>query len=105
VAPALTATAPEPLPEPLLDAGARPTAPRLKVLLEAVTLGYYRGVMNALADIERHEPACAAWVEGLRPLARGFQFEALAEAITAQSQSSASASASALDPARPNTPP
>ena len=93
------ATKPEPLPQPPLDAGARPTAPRLKVLLEAVTLGYYRGVMNALADIERHEPACADWVEGLRPLARGFQFEALAEAITAQSQSSAS------DPARPSSPP
>jgi len=85
-----------PLPEPPLDGGARPTPPRLKVLLEAVMLGYYRGVMNALADIERHEPACAAWVEGLRPLARGFQFEALAEAITAQSEPSASAP----DPAR-----
>jgi hypothetical protein len=43
--------------------------------------------MNALADIERHEPGCAAWVEALRPLARQFQFEALAEAIAAQSPS------------------
>ena len=85
----------EPAPEP----GVRPSAPRLKMLLEAVTLGYYRGVMNALADIERHEPACAAWVESLRPLARGFQFEALAEAIAAQSPSSV------IDTAPPNASP
>ncbi|MDD0813139.1 ATP-binding protein [Curvibacter sp. HBC28] len=64
-----------------------PSAARLKTLLEAVNLGYYRGVMNGLADIERHEPACTAWVEAWRLMARQFQFERLAEEIARQSQS------------------
>ncbi|MDD0839946.1 ATP-binding protein [Curvibacter sp. HBC61] len=62
-----------------------PSAARLKTLLEAVNLGYYRGVMNGLADIERHEPDGAGWVEPWRTLARQFQFERLAEEIARQS--------------------
>jgi signal transduction histidine kinase/purine-cytosine permease-like protein/DNA-binding NarL/FixJ family response regulator len=61
-----------------------PSAARLQVLTDALNLGFYRGVMNSLADIERHEPASAPWVNSQRPLAQKFQFEAIAQAIAQQ---------------------
>ncbi|AVS62950.1 hypothetical protein C8241_15835, partial [Paracidovorax avenae] len=57
---------------------ALPDAARLATLAEAVELGYYRGVMAQLAEIEAAQPECAGWVAGARALARQFQFEALA---------------------------
>ena len=62
-----------------------PSPTRLKALLDALNLGFYRGVMNTLAEIERQEPPCAPWVESLRPLARQFQFELLSAEIVRQS--------------------
>jgi hypothetical protein len=42
-----------------------------------VALGYYRGILNTLDDIERTQPAHAVFVRTLRELARQFQFEAI----------------------------
>ena len=47
-----------------------PDAPQLAALLEVVTLGFYRGIMNKLAEIETQQPATAAFVEDMRALAR-----------------------------------
>jgi hypothetical protein len=46
-------------------------------LQEVVQLGYYRGIMNQLAQIETAHPECGDLVEQLRALARQFQFEAI----------------------------
>ncbi|RYF08332.1 MAG: response regulator [Comamonadaceae bacterium] len=55
-----------------------PEAATLAPLAQAVSLGYYRGVLNELAAIEAAHPPSAAWVSEMRALARQFQFEALA---------------------------
>ena len=54
-----------------------PDASQLAALLEVVNLGFYRGIMNNLAEIERQRPEAAAFVEEMRVLARKFQFEAM----------------------------
>ncbi len=54
-----------------------PTAPQLQALRELVALGYFRGIMNQLGEIEKTEPACAAFVAEMRGLARQFEFEAM----------------------------
>ncbi|WP_041388487.1 hybrid sensor histidine kinase/response regulator [Polaromonas sp. JS666] len=61
-----------------------PDAPQLAALLEVVTLGFYRGIMNKLAEIETQQPATAAFVEDMRALARQFQFEAMGRQLTNQ---------------------
>ena len=71
------AVAPEP-PAPPAAAGVRPDAASLQALREGVGLGYYRGILNTLADIERRQPACAGFVEEMRGLARQFRFEDMA---------------------------
>ncbi|MEP6722422.1 MAG: ATP-binding protein, partial [Variovorax sp.] len=53
----------------------RPSVARLLALEEAIGLGYFRGVMNQLDDIDAAEPECAAWTAVQRALARQFQFE------------------------------
>ncbi|MGJ7496651.1 hybrid sensor histidine kinase/response regulator [Variovorax sp. RT4R15] len=53
----------------------RPSTARLLALQEAIGLGYFRGVMNQLDEIDAAEPDCAAWTEVQRALARQFQFE------------------------------
>lgn len=50
-------------------------------LAQSVALGYYRGILNALADIERQHPEHAAFVHRVRPLAQQFQFEALGQIL------------------------
>ncbi|MDM0012507.1 ATP-binding protein [Variovorax sp. J22P168] len=60
-----------------------PSADRLRQLEEAVALGYFRGIMNQLDDIDAAQPECAAWTEAQRALARQFQFEAMSRALTA----------------------
>jgi signal transduction histidine kinase/CheY-like chemotaxis protein/purine-cytosine permease-like protein len=52
-------------------------AASLAALQQAVDLGFPRGIANALDAIERSQPACAAFVEQMRSLARQFQFEAM----------------------------
>lgn len=54
-----------------------PDASQLAALLEVVNLGFYRGIMNNLAEIERQRPEAAAFVDEMRVLARQFQFEAM----------------------------
>ncbi len=58
-----------------------PSLPRLRALEEAVSLGYFRGIMNQLDDIDAAQPECMAWTEAQRVLARQFQFEAMSRAL------------------------
>ncbi|WP_231973567.1 hybrid sensor histidine kinase/response regulator [Variovorax sp. HW608] len=60
-----------------------PTPERLRALEEAVSLGYFRGIMNQLDDIDAAQPECAEWTSAQRTLARQFQFEAMSRALTA----------------------
>jgi CheY-like chemotaxis protein len=60
-----------------------PSVQRLRTLEEAVSLGYFRGIMNQLDDIDATEPDCAAWTAAQRALARQFQFEAMSRALAA----------------------
>ena len=54
-----------------------PEPKHLDALREVVSLGYYRGIMNKLDDIESGQPGSAAFVFEMRALARQFQFEAM----------------------------
>ena len=56
-----------------------PTPARVQALSQVVSLGYFRGVMNLLDDIEALQPECADLVLHLRALARQFQFEAMSQ--------------------------
>jgi CheY-like chemotaxis protein len=79
-APAPTAdTARPPVPALATPPEARvyPAPAQLQALRELVSLGYYRGIMNQLDDMEAALPACAPWVAELRGLARQFQFDAM----------------------------
>nr|WP_255594608.1 ATP-binding protein [Acidovorax sp. sif1233] len=68
-APALPAAADAPL--------TYPDATALAALAQVVALGYYRGILNTLDDIERGQPAHGAFVGTMRQLARQFQFDAM----------------------------
>jgi hypothetical protein len=46
-----------------------------------VQLGYYRGIVAKLVEIESAQPACAAFAAAMRELARQFQFEAMSRAL------------------------
>ncbi|MBH2018983.1 MAG: response regulator [Burkholderiales bacterium] len=59
-----------------------PNALQLASLLEVVHLGFYRGILNKLADIEKQQPATASFVEEMRLMARQFRFEAMASQLT-----------------------
>lgn len=61
-----------------------PNASLLAALQEVVTLGFYRGIMNTLAEIERQQPETAAFVDDMRVLARQFQFEAMGRQLANQ---------------------
>ena len=54
-----------------------PGRQQLDALQEVVSLGYYRGILNKLDEIEAQQPASAAFVADMRDLARRFQFEAM----------------------------
>jgi signal transduction histidine kinase len=77
---------PAPSPQPAAQAAAAPLrvlpdAAQMAALLEVVQLGFYRGILNKLADIEKQQPATAAFVEDMRLLARQFRFEAMASQL------------------------
>ncbi|MDD5029181.1 MAG: ATP-binding protein [Rhodoferax sp.] len=59
-----------------------PLRAQLVALRERVTLGYYRGILNLLEEIETEQPHCAAFVASLREQARQFQFEAMLARLT-----------------------
>ena len=60
-----------------------PHAAQVAALLEVVNLGFYRGIMNKLAEIETQQPDTALFVEAMRTLARQFQFETMSRQLTA----------------------
>ncbi|WP_077001525.1 ATP-binding protein, partial [Variovorax sp. KK3] len=78
-----TDSAEPPRPTAAEPAAVLPEARRLRALGEAVSLGYFRGIMNALDAIDAAQPECAAWTTTQRGLARQFQFEAMSRALTA----------------------
>jgi signal transduction histidine kinase/purine-cytosine permease-like protein/FixJ family two-component response regulator len=72
----IAATAPaEPLP--LLPPGETDMA----ALDELINLGYLRGILNKLAEIERMDASHGEFVRVLRELARQFQFDAMKEIL------------------------
>ena len=54
-----------------------PPKPQLDALREMVVLGYYRGILNQLDNIELSHPHCTDFVAGMRELAKQFQFETM----------------------------
>ncbi|MGQ3128845.1 response regulator, partial [Variovorax sp.] len=69
------------VPAPVQPVLRPPSRERLRALDEAVSLGYFRGIMNQLDAIDGEQPECAAWTEAQRVLARQFQFEAMGRAL------------------------
>ncbi len=67
------------IPAPLQ--GSTPDAAQLRALDELVNLGYFRGIVRKLDEIEALEPAQAAFVNQLRGLARQFQLDAMTRLI------------------------
>ena len=65
----------------LVTALALPSAASLYALQQVIDLGYLRGVVNQLDDIEAREPHSAGFVTHLRGLARQFQFDAMTGVI------------------------
>ena len=59
------------------DDGPRPEATALQSLRQVIQLGYFRGIMNKLDQIEAAQPECAALTGELRGLANQFQFDAM----------------------------
>ena len=49
----------------------------LDALKDVVSLGYYRGILNKLDEIDSADPAAAAFTSEMRLLAQQFQFEAM----------------------------
>jgi len=54
-----------------------PPLAQLAGLREMLALGYYRGILNHLDEIERVNPECAVFVQDMREMAKQFQFEAM----------------------------
>jgi len=71
--PTASSTAPAPL--------TYPDAIALSALAQVVALGYYRGILNTLDDIERSQPAHSAFIGTMRQLARQFQFDAMGQIL------------------------
>ncbi len=72
-----------PAPARQVPRAAVPAPERLRALEEAVGLGYFRGIMNQLDDIDAAQPECAEWTTAQRALARQFQFDAMGRALAA----------------------
>jgi signal transduction histidine kinase/purine-cytosine permease-like protein len=58
-----------------------PSVAALKLLEDQVHAGYVRGVHKALDQIDQAEPACAAFVQEFRAMARQFQLDAMANRL------------------------
>ncbi|MCZ8293519.1 MAG: ATP-binding protein [Hylemonella sp.] len=65
--------APAPPPGPVLP----PRSERLAELRELVVLGYYRGIVRLLDEIEAQGPEHHAWVEQVRVLTRAYRFDVI----------------------------
>ncbi|MBN9411298.1 MAG: response regulator [Burkholderiales bacterium] len=60
-----------------------PARERLQMLREVVALGYYRGIVNQIAEMEAAQPECAPLAERLRAMAREFRLEAIDDLLAA----------------------
>ena len=77
-------TADQPAPPPAASEPPPMIAPdetHLAALDEVISLGYVRGMLNKLAEIERLDPQHGEFVRVLRDLARQFQFDAMKEIL------------------------
>jgi hypothetical protein len=54
-----------------------PDARALEALRRVVAMGYPRGILRQLDQIQAERPDTEPFIQRLRPLARAFQFEAL----------------------------
>ena len=68
-------------PPPTPVALVPPSHDYLLALDELVDLGYVRGMLNKLGEIERNEPASAEFAQILRHHARQFQFDAMKQIL------------------------
>jgi hypothetical protein len=73
-----------PVPGPLVQ----PPAEQRGRLSEMAQLGYYRGIINLLDELQRENAAYQPWCERLRLLARQYQFDALRELLDAAPENS-----------------
>jgi hypothetical protein len=64
-------------PPPLVP----PPEAHLAALDELIDLGYLRGILNKLVEIEKIDPQHGEFVRVLRDLARQFQFDAMKELL------------------------
>ncbi|WP_348688844.1 hybrid sensor histidine kinase/response regulator [Acidovorax soli] len=79
---AQTTAPPPPYPAPATAAPlSYPDATALAALAQAVALGYYRGILNTLDEIERSQPAHQAFVHTMRQMAHEFQFDAMGQIL------------------------
>jgi CheY-like chemotaxis protein len=58
-----------------------PEAASLQALQQSVQLGYYRGIMNQLDEIDAAQPECGGFTAAMRESARQFQFEAMSREL------------------------
>jgi len=58
-----------------------PPPTQLQALLEHVSLGYYRGILNELETLEARSSSLAPFVTHMRQLAKRFQFEAMRDEL------------------------
>lgn len=63
-----------------------PDATALASLRELVQLGYYRGILNRLDEIEAAHPTASAFCAQMRERARGFEFEAMVRQLDVLAQ-------------------
>lgn len=75
--------APVPVPVASPEPVQYPGLPWLQALAELASLGYYRGIINKLDEMEAAEPHSATFAQQLRELARQFQFEAIQQHVLA----------------------
>jgi hypothetical protein len=70
-------------PAPAAAAGwTWPDAGALHALQQAVQLGYYRGILNKLDEIEAARADCGPFTAAMRELAGQFQFEAMSRELS-----------------------
>ncbi len=75
-----------PAPPALVQPLVAPDAATLAGLRALVQLGFYRGIVNRLDEIEAAQPECVSFCAPLRVQARVFQFEAMARYLDAAAQ-------------------
>ncbi len=66
---------------PALTRAIPPPPDSVSALRELVQLGYYRGILNLLDEIEAQRPDSGSWVEPIRKLAGQFRFEEILDLL------------------------